>query len=335
MTNQNDTHAAPPAPVEALPSVEELRKPFSKVLFAYHDAETAFSDALVNAGFGDFEEIGGDDYDNSIEFHGTENVARMNEAAQRIIFDAGFSIAFVNHKDGWETHYSWSYGKPFAASRGWRRLKREGGFDISYWPEGWTHKEWLETGYMRIVPEDSINDAALCLQSKPPVEADVGELERLEKAATPGPWCAENAGDKCNAVVIGTAFAVDDEECERPLSGWPEFYDDEGEEIATRDEFVASLDDSEAVNPVADAAFIVALRNAAPALFAELRALRAESKGDVCAECNHAVEWHEESLLGDMSFCAHAHCRCPYPQSQVRSKRASRESGKGGSEESK
>lgn len=133
---------------------------FSKVMFAYHKAESDFEDALVEAGFGEFEGVSGDHYDNSIEIHKVGNAARLNEAAQRVVFDAGFSKAYVNHEDGWETHYNWKQGEPFTAQRGWRRLRREGGFDISYWPEGWGDPktgrcaEWLSNGYMRIVPEE-------------------------------------------------------------------------------------------------------------------------------------------------------------------------------------
>lgn len=138
---------------------------FSETMFGFHTAESDFEDALVDAGFGQFERIGGDHYDNSIEFYGVENGARLTDAAQRIVFEAGFSKAYLNHEDLWETHYNWDQRNPFAAHRGWRRLRREGGFDISYWPEGWgdptTGKcaEWLTSGYMRIIPEDGGPDA--------------------------------------------------------------------------------------------------------------------------------------------------------------------------------
>jgi hypothetical protein len=147
---------------------------FSEQMFAYHRAESDFSDALCEAGFGAFNRIGGDDYDNSIEFYDVANDARMSEAAQRLIYDVGFGTAFVNHMDGWETHYSWKQNKPFEMARGWRRRwvadpqakttrligarpKPENGgyYEISYWPEGWGDqtKDWLTTGYMRIVPD--------------------------------------------------------------------------------------------------------------------------------------------------------------------------------------
>lgn len=152
-----------------------MGEPFSTTLFDYRRAESEFSDALCDAGFGDFTSIGGDDYDNSIELYGVSNEARMTEAAQRLLFDAGFSKAYVNHEDGWETHYTWS--KEFAVQPGWRRRyvkdpttattrmiggdlpEERGYFEINYWPDGWGDQEhgrcaeWLKSGYMRIVPD--------------------------------------------------------------------------------------------------------------------------------------------------------------------------------------
>jgi hypothetical protein len=122
---------------------------------------------MAEAGFGDYVSIGGDSYDVSIEFYSVAPDARMNEAAQLVVFDAGFGMAHVNHTDGWETHYRW--GKEFKKARGWRRRYVKdpratttrviagdpdpGYYEISYWPEGWSRKEWLESGYMRIHPD--------------------------------------------------------------------------------------------------------------------------------------------------------------------------------------
>lgn len=66
------------------------------------------------------------------------------------------------------------------------------------------------------------------------------EIRARLQAATPGPWCAENCGEKSNEYVVGVAFAADDENCERPLSGWPKFYDGDGNEIAARTDMVAA-----------------------------------------------------------------------------------------------
>ena len=140
---------------------------FAETMFAFHEAESTFTDALCDAGFGGFKSIGGDHYDCSIEFYGVDNSARMSPEQQRLVFEAGFIKAYVNHEDGWETHYFW--GKEFSPQRGWRRRyvndpnatttnvvggpPKPGYYEISYWPEGWETKQWLETGYMRIVPD--------------------------------------------------------------------------------------------------------------------------------------------------------------------------------------
>ena len=152
-------------------------KSFAQIMFDYHMAESAFTDALCDSEFGDFNRISGDYYDNSLEIKEVDNDARLNEAAQKIIYDAGFAKVYVNHKDGWETHYSWNHGQPFKIHRGWRRryvydntvattnqigadeVEHRGYYEISFWPEGWGDQKngrtakWLKTGYMRIVPD--------------------------------------------------------------------------------------------------------------------------------------------------------------------------------------
>src|SRR4051812_20351831 len=134
---------------------DEETKPvdgFAERMFAYHRDEMNFTDALCDAGFGDFNRISGDYYDCSIEFKQVANEAAMPEAAQRLCHAAGFCKAYVNHKDGWETHYSWNPAQPFQPSKGWRRRYVEdpeatttnviagepnpGYWEISYWPEG-------------------------------------------------------------------------------------------------------------------------------------------------------------------------------------------------------
>ena len=104
---------------------------------------------------------------------------------------------------------------------------------------------------------------------------DREQLEAIQQrldGITPGPWCGENCGEKCTAIVIGTAFAVADEECEHPLSGWPDFSDEDGEDLAIRDEVVCNIDgggnagaDADfIVHAPEDVAFLLALLRAAP-----------------------------------------------------------------------
>lgn len=96
---------------------------FNDVMFDYHRAELNFSDALCDAGFGDFNRISGDHYDNSIEFYGVEDGVRINEAAQRLIHAAGFGRCWTNHKDGSEWYYSWWRDKEFRYTEGSEHMK--------------------------------------------------------------------------------------------------------------------------------------------------------------------------------------------------------------------
>ena len=147
---------------------------FAAAMFEYHLAEARFQSDLSEVGFMDYEYISGDSYDNSIEIYGANNDARMTEDQQRVVFDAGFSTVFVNHLDGWETHYNWKQERSFKVARGWRRRRIEKGFEISFWPESWDHPscaEWLANGYMTIVPDPldtwvspSLNPSALAEQ---------------------------------------------------------------------------------------------------------------------------------------------------------------------------
>lgn len=90
---------------------------FNDVMFEYYRAEEKFTDALVDAGWGAYDRVGGDSYDNSIEFHRCTDGERICEAAQRVIFDAGFSKCWTNHQDGSEWYYNWS-GKEFRYTKG-------------------------------------------------------------------------------------------------------------------------------------------------------------------------------------------------------------------------
>jgi hypothetical protein len=96
-------------------------------MFAYHAAQSGFEDALIEAAGDeaaqdawDYARIGGDYYDESIEIYGVANDARLNEAQQRLVFDAGFSRIWLNHKDEMETYYAW--GREFAPIEGHRKL---------------------------------------------------------------------------------------------------------------------------------------------------------------------------------------------------------------------
>jgi hypothetical protein len=85
---------------------EKLRKApaLNERLFDGTQAEWEMAELLDDAGV-PFEKIGWDYYDNSLEIYGVDNDYRLSPEVKKIIFDAGFSVCYVNHRDGWETHY--------------------------------------------------------------------------------------------------------------------------------------------------------------------------------------------------------------------------------------
>lgn len=80
---------------------------FSDLLFDYQSALDTFEGELAEVWGDQWSGLHGDRYDNSLELHDVVNEARLDRAAQKIIHDAGFSRIYLNHKDGWETHYFW------------------------------------------------------------------------------------------------------------------------------------------------------------------------------------------------------------------------------------
>ena len=136
---------------------------FSDAAYAFDSQRSDFEESLGE--LVDFERIGWDHYDNSIEIYEVPPDTRLSEVAQDFLREAGFGIAYVNHSDGWETHYSKLQNGP---TKGWRRRwvsdksattdRQAGGgdpgyYEISEWPATWgeTTKDWLNNGYMRVV----------------------------------------------------------------------------------------------------------------------------------------------------------------------------------------
>jgi hypothetical protein len=154
-----------------------MEERFAEQWWKFRNAKYDWEDRLghmLSADYGkewDFDDISTDEYDCSLEIQKVSPHVRLSEAVQRLIWEAGFGRVYVNHSDGWQTHYNWSQDKPPPA-RGWRRRyvsdpaasttnviagePNPGYYEISYWPEGWSGpgtKDWLATGYMRIVPD--------------------------------------------------------------------------------------------------------------------------------------------------------------------------------------
>lgn len=117
-------------------------------------AESGLETALDDAGC-EYEKLGWDHYDCSLELHGCAPDFRLPLDAQKVVHDAGFAKCYVNHTDKWETHYSFS-GKEFKESKGWRvsyphkRGGDEKGILVEEVCQTWP-KEWFETGYCRVV----------------------------------------------------------------------------------------------------------------------------------------------------------------------------------------
>lgn len=138
---------------------------FADAMFIYHREETEFEDALCKVGFADFTRIGGDSYDDSVEFYGVGDDIRLTPEQQKIVYDAGFCKCYVNHNDKSETHYHWTLeeikamaaGADFIPKRGWRRKRKDGGgFIINYWPDSWngpSSANWVKDGYIVVEPD--------------------------------------------------------------------------------------------------------------------------------------------------------------------------------------
>jgi hypothetical protein len=80
---------------------------FADLLFDYQTALDEFEGNLLEVWGEQWDGLHGDRYDNSLELHNVESDARLDLAAQQVIFDAGFTKIYLNHKDRWETHYHW------------------------------------------------------------------------------------------------------------------------------------------------------------------------------------------------------------------------------------
>ena len=97
--------------------------------------------------------------------------------------------------------------------------------------------------------------------------SDIEKLERLLAEATPGPWAWDERGDKVSEWGLGTAYRLQDG-VEVPVSG---MFTDEG---VLYDEYVCSHE--AATGNYKDPELITVLRNLAPSLIADWKAMRGE-----------------------------------------------------------
>jgi hypothetical protein len=129
---------------------------FANLAFDYSTAQYLFEEELDKLGI-NYDKIGWDYYDSSLEIYGAVDDCRLSTAAQEFIFNEGFMKIFVNHLNGWQTHYCFDHNLPFSPVNGWRRKRcPDGHFQINYLPEAWGErgKEWVRSGYMEIVNEN-------------------------------------------------------------------------------------------------------------------------------------------------------------------------------------
>lgn len=100
-----------------------------------------------------FTGIGWDYYDDSLEIHGVPPEYRLSDEARKAIAAEQFSTVYVNHTDGWETHYSltdisregWRVSYPHKRGDGTKPILVEK--HVPGWPQ-----DWFDTGYVVIKP---------------------------------------------------------------------------------------------------------------------------------------------------------------------------------------
>ncbi|MFF8371478.1 MULTISPECIES: hypothetical protein [Streptomyces] len=106
------------------------------------------------------------------------------------------------------------------------------------------------------------------MNDQPISDEELGEIEELCSAATPGPWFVRSLDDQSAMGLIAVSTAPDTGKGER----WPDF--DHGEIVAAtliqQPRYVDSVDELWDEN----AAFIAMAREALPRLVAEVRRLR-------------------------------------------------------------
>jgi len=134
---------------------------FAQEWWDFNSNKSGWEDKFLDLLSGDqeFDDFATDSYDSSITIINASNNWRLSINQQKYLYDSGFIRIYVKHSDGWDTHYRILPNG--SMSKGWRRKyypvspnsDTSGYFEISYWPEDWKQTHWLETGYMRIVPD--------------------------------------------------------------------------------------------------------------------------------------------------------------------------------------
>lgn len=126
---------------------------FAKLCWSYHDALDAWEDGfcdLFTDDEEDYQDVTFDSYNGTLRFSGATNDWRLTTEQQAYLINTGFVICEIVHRDGYHSFYDLEKDKTV---RCWRRLTTKAGFEVNYWPDDWTNTEWLETGYVVIVPD--------------------------------------------------------------------------------------------------------------------------------------------------------------------------------------
>jgi hypothetical protein len=135
-----------------------MGKTFADIYHEYRQAESDFEDKLLSLGVPDWSTIGADDYDSSIELYEVPNDVTLTIEVLQFLSENGFDRCYLNHKNGWQTHYSDMPKNP----KGWRvkYIRGDRGTKeilveefLPNWP-----KHWFDLGYVKIVEPDP-NDA--------------------------------------------------------------------------------------------------------------------------------------------------------------------------------
>lgn len=134
------------------PTLKTTQSSLAERIFDGFGAESELETQLYEAGMTEFERLGHDWYDCSLEIYGAPPAFRLSEEMQRICFDAGFAKVYVNHTDKWETHYN--FGKEFKMAWGWRvSYPHKRGDTAGIWVEApvpGSPVEWFKTGYAKV-----------------------------------------------------------------------------------------------------------------------------------------------------------------------------------------
>lgn len=117
------------------PEPVEKKRTIAQRLFDATFAEAELESALIL----DFDHLGWDYYDGSLEIHGVAPDCRLDDAALVMLKEAGFSKIYVNHTDKWETHYGLrGYGPHLPWRVSYPHKRKDGGaISVEEVPSSW------------------------------------------------------------------------------------------------------------------------------------------------------------------------------------------------------